>query len=386
MTKKLFYEDGYLTDFSALVLGCEKSEKGYEIILDQTAFYPEGGGQPADTGLLGEARVSDVYEKQEVIYHLVDKALEVGSTINGKVDFKRRFDFMQQHSGEHILSGLVHAHYGFNNVGFHLASDYVTCDFDGELTREQVLELELKANEAIYRNLPISCIIYDDTEIKDWTYRSKLDLKGKIRLVTVPEFDTCACCGIHVSRTGEIGLIKITSVERHRGGVRITMLCGKRALIDYRTKQEVISKVGQMLSAKPEAIAYNLEKVQEELGQAKLKMVTLTMQLFEYKCEMYLQTETPAIFVAEEALTGELLRKLCILLTEKTEKIVLAITGEGENYKYALGAACEDVRELNKSLTTRFNGKGGGKSGLCQGNLVGSVEEIRSFFSAETNK
>lgn len=380
MTKKLYYEDGYLAKFTAQVLSCEQSEKGYIIVLDQTAFYPEGGGQPADCGMLGGAKISYVYDKADVIYHIADRSLEVGSIVEGSIDFDRRFDLMQQHSGEHILSGLVHAKYGYNNVGFHLSSDYTTCDFDGELTREACLALEVAANEAIYKNLPISGVIYDDSDLEGRTYRSKLDLKGKIRLVTVPEYDTCACCGIHVKTTGEIGLIKVVNVERHRGGTRVTMLCGKRALYDYQQKQEVITKAGKLLSAQPETIITNLEKLQEEVGLGKLMISQLTSQLLSYKAEELLQTEEKAIFVYDEALTGDALRKLCILLTEKTDKIILVLTGSKENYKYALGAKEKDIRNLNKELTTAFNGKGGGKSGLCQGNLAGEANEIEAFF------
>ena len=380
MTKKLYYEDGYLSKFTAQVLSCEQSDKGYIIVLDQTAFYPEGGGQPADCGMLDKAKISYVYDKEDVIYHIADKSLKVGSIVEGSIDFDRRFDLMQQHSGEHILSGLVHAKYGYNNVGFHLSSDYTTCDFDGELTREQCLALEVEANEAIYKNLPITGVIYDDSELKDRAYRSKLDLKGKIRLITVPEYDTCACCGVHVKTTGEIGLIKVVNVERHRGGTRVTMLCGKRALYDYQQKQEVIAKAGSLLSAKPEAIITHLEKLQEELGLGKLMLSQLTNELLSYKAEELLQTEEKGIFVYDEALTGEALRKLCLLLTEKTEKIILVLAGSKESYKYALGAKEKDIRGLNKELTTVFNGKGGGKSGLCQGNIGGEAHKIEAFF------
>lgn len=380
MTKKLYYEDGYLARFTAQVLSCEQIEKGYIIVLDQTAFYPEGGGQPADCGMLGGAKISYVYDKADVIYHIADRSLEVGSIVEGSIDFDRRFDLMQQHSGEHILSGLVHAKYGYNNVGFHLSSDYTTCDFDGELTSKECMRLEVEANEAIYKNLPITGVIYDDSELKDRTYRSKLDLKGKIRLVTVPEYDTCACCGIHVKTTGEIGLIKVISVERHRGGTRVTMLCGKRALYDYQQKQEIIMKAGKLLSAQPETIITNLGKLQEDAGLGKLMISQLTNELLSYKAEELLETEEKAIFVYDEALTGEALRKLCILLTEKTDKIILVLTGSKENYKYALGAQEKDIRDLNKELITAFNGKGGGKSGLCQGNLTGEANEIEAFF------
>lgn len=380
MTKKLYYEDGYLTKFTAQVLSCEQNEKGYIIVLDQTAFYPEGGGQMADCGILGGAKISYVYDKADIIYHIADQSLAVGSTVEGSIDFDRRFDLMQQHSGEHILSGLVNTKYGYNNVGFHLSSDYMTCDFDGELTREECLALEAEANEAIYKNLPISGVIYDDSELKDRAYRSKLDLKGKIRLVTVPEYDTCACCGVHVKTTGEIGLIKVVSVERHRGGTRVTMLCGRRALRDYQQKQEIIRKANRLLSAQPETLITNLEKLQEEVGLGIQMISQLTSQLLNYKAEEVLQTEEEGIFVYDEALTGDALRKLCILLTEKTEKVILVLTGSKGNYKYALGANKRNIQEFNKELTTTFNGKGGGKSGLCQGNLTGEAHEIEAFF------
>ena len=380
MTKKLYYKDAYMTKFTGKVLSCEEGKKGIAVVLDQTAFYPEGGGQLADMGILGNAKVSYVFIKDEVIYHVVDKALEVGKEVEGVIDFERRFDFMQQHSGEHILSGLINAKYGYNNVGFHLSIDYTTCDFDGELTKEQIQEIEILANESIYQNLAIDCTIYNDQEIKEKPYRSKLDLVGDVRLVTVPNYDTCACCGTHVKMTGEIGMIKCTNVERHRGGTRVTVLCGKRALQEAQQKQTIMAEVSQMLSAKPEVITSNLAKLQQELAEMKQRVASLTNELFEYKVEEYLKTEEPAIYVYEKDLLGDALRRLCLMLVEKTDKKVLVLTGEEGNLKYALGAKSMDVRPLNKCLTSEFNGKGGGKSELCQGSLVGNEAEIRSFY------
>jgi len=382
MTRKLYYEDSYQTRFTATVVSCEEGKMGYEVVLDQTAFYPEGGGQPADIGQLQDVKVKDVRIKEGIIYHITDAPLEVGQEVNGSVDFERRFDLMQQHSGEHIVSGLVNSKYGYNNVGFHLNSEYMTCDFDGELTKEQIQEIEMLANEAIYKNVSIDCNIYQDEEIRDRDYRSKLDLVGEIRLVTVPAYDTCACCGVHVRTTGEIGLIKCTSSERHRGGVRITLLCGKRALIDYGTKQDIISESSKMLSAKPEMILNHLAKLQEELNVARQRAVSLGNELLEYKSEAYLKTEETVIFVYESDLSGDNLRRLCLMMSEKTDKIILVIVGEGESFKYALGASKKDIRPLNKLLTDQFLGKGGGKSELCQGNLVGNKEEIKAFYES----
>ena len=183
-----------------------ETKEGYEVVLDQTAFYPEGGGQPADEGELGKAKVSDVRIKEHVIYHIVDIPLEVGSYIEGKINFERRFDLMQQHSGEHIISGIINTKYGYNNVGFHLSKENMTADVDGELTNEQVLEIERLANEAIYRNIPVQVGIYTQEQVKDMTYRSKIELNEEVRVVEVPEYDRCACCGTHVKYTGEIGI------------------------------------------------------------------------------------------------------------------------------------------------------------------------------------
>lgn len=380
MTRKLYYEDAYRTSFLATVISCDKGKAGYEIVLDQTAFYPEGGGQPADTGVLQGVKVKDVRIKENVIYHLTDQPLEVGEEVSGCIDFDRRWDLMQQHSGEHIVSGIINSKYGYKNVGFHLNQEYMTCDFDGELTKEQIQEVEWLANEAIYKNLPIDCTIYQDQEIRDRMYRSKLDLTGEIRLVTVPEYDVCACCGTHVKTTGEIGVIKCISSERHRGGIRMTLLCGKRALKDYQANKEIVLEASKMLSAKPEMIISHLAKIQEEMSGMKQKMAYLSQALFEYKSEAYSKTDESAIFVYEPDLEGDMLRRLCLMLTEKTERMILVVTGEEENLKYALGASKKDSRPLNQLLTKQFSGKGGGKSGLCQGSLVGSLQEIEAFY------
>lgn len=380
MTRKLYYENGYQARFTAKVINCQIGKKGYEVILDQTAFYPEGGGQPADIGMIEEVRVSDVRLKDDIITHITDGPLEIGREVEGRIDFKRRFDLMQQHSGEHIISGIIHAKYGYSNVGFHLSEAYMTCDFDGELTTEQVQEIETLANEAIYKNLTINCTMYQETEIKDKPYRSKLDLVGDIRLVTVPAYDTCACCGIHVRTTGEIGSIKCIASERHRGGTRMTVLCGNRALMDYQNKHHIVIKASKSLSVKPEMMLKNLAKLQEELQLAKQKVASLTNELFEYKSEGYLQTEAPVIHVYEPDLQADALRRLCLLLIEKTDKMVLVLTGESQNFKYALGAKAKDVRPLNKLLTGEFKGKGGGKAELCQGHLAGNQKEIEAFY------
>lgn len=382
MTKKLYYLDSYLTEFSATVLSCSEGKKGYEVVLDQTAFYPEGGGQPADEGILGDRLVKDVRIREDVIYHIVDGPLQVGSSVVGKVDFDRRFDMMQQHSGEHIISGLINQQYGYNNVGFHLSTETMTADVDGELTSEQVMVIERLANEAIYSNREVKSVIYTQQEISQMTYRSKIELNEDVRIVTIPEYDTCACCGTHVKYTGEIGVIKIVGSERHRGGTRLTIVCGKRALDDYRMKQEVVSQTMAMLSAKPDKIIAHIQKLQSELNETRFKLVEAKDKLLAYKAEAYMKKEDRILCIYEEGLMPEELRKLCTLILEQVNKICLVATFDGVGYKYALGNKQEDIRPLCKELNLRFQGKGGGSSELCQGSLLGKWEDIVMFLQA----
>lgn len=380
ITKKIYYQKDYQQTFKGKVVSCKKDKSYYWVVLDQTAFYPEGGGQPADTGWLGESYVSDVFEKEEIIYHQVDKPLEIGLEVEGKINFERRFDFMQQHTGEHMLSGLIHERYGYNNVGFHMNTEYTTCDFDGPITKEQLQELEEIINEGIYKNKEVCCTIYNENEALNLKYRSKLDLKGQIRVVTVPDYDTCACCGLHVQRTGEIGIVKVVNSERHRGGTRVTLLCGKRALLDYQSKQEVVIRVGQQLSVKLENIPSSIGKLQEELSKYKFETTMLRNERLKDKAQTYLKQDTAGIFIYEEDLQGDTARKLCILLGEKTEKPILVIGGKRECLRYALSGTSKEITSLNERLTKEFMGKGGGKAGLYQGNIKGEIESIRTFY------
>lgn len=379
MTRKLYYEDSYLSCFKGMVISCEPYKEGYVILLDQTAFYPEGGGQPSDIGILGDVRVEHVFIKEDKIYHVTDKPLESGQVVEGKIDFKRRFDFMQQHSGEHIISGLIKKHYGYNNVGFHLSDEYMTADVDGELKQEQIIEIEREANSVVFRNIPISAVIYEKNEVQEIDYRSKIDIIGKVRIVKVGDYDTCACCGTHVRYTGEIGLIKCVGMQRHRGGMRLTLVCGERALRDYHQKQEVISSAVALLSAQPLLIEESIKKLQEELVSYKQKLVEYKSQLMRIRVEEYVKESRDIVCVYEEDLSGDDLRRLCLMLIEKTDKVCVVLTTDKEQLKYAIGARDIDVRELCKALNQNFNGRGGGKPELCQGGVCSNRETVQAF-------
>ena len=284
-TEKLYYQDPYLTTFTARVLTCEPAKTGFLVTLDRTAFYPEGGGQPADHGTLGAAAVTDVHEKDGVIFHTCDAPVETGAAVEGSIDWPRRFDHMQQHSGEHILSGLLCSLYDCDNVGFHLGADTVTIDYNRELTWEQVLEAERRANETIWADTPVEITFPSPEALEQLHYRSKKELTGQVRIVTFPGADCCACCGTHVRRAGEVGLIKVLSCQKFREGVRMEILCGQRA---YRYLSQVYDQdhaVAQLLSVKPQDTLAAVERQNAELTAAKQRMTELEDQLFSLRAQ-----------------------------------------------------------------------------------------------------
>ena len=229
MTEKLYYNDAFMKNFTAQVLSCEKGKDGWEVVLDRTAFYPEGGGQPGDQGVLGGVAVADTHEREGEVVHLCAGPLAVGETVTGEIYFVRRFDFMQQHSGEHIVSGILCARHHCDNVGFHIGKDLVTIDFNAALTTEDVAEIEALANQYIWEDHPVEAGWPDSEALAALPYRSKKALEGPVRIVTWPGADCCACCGTHVRRSGQVGLVKLLSCQKFRDGVRIEMAAGARA-------------------------------------------------------------------------------------------------------------------------------------------------------------
>ena len=270
---KLYYDSAYIKEFEAQVLSCQEGKKGWEITLSATAFYPEGGGQPADTGLLGNVRVTDVHEKDGQVVHYTDGPLPVGEMVRGVIDWDRRFQHMQEHSGEHLVSGLIHQRFGYDNVGFHMGTDEVTIDFNGVLEWEDLMAIEEKANGMIWENLEISAVYPEKDELDAMEYRSKKELTGAVRIVSIPGGDVCACCGTHVERTGEIGLVKFLSMIHYKGGVRISLLCGKRAVEDYERKRDQVQKISVLLSARPGEISRAVEKLKDEEAKLQEKLV-----------------------------------------------------------------------------------------------------------------
>ena len=379
-TEKLFDKDSYLNEFQATVIFCEqKNETAWSVVLDKTAFFPEGGGQTGDTGWLNDIAVTDTREKAGVIFHETNMPLEVGTHVAGKIDFAVRFDKMQQHTGEHILSGIVCAAYGYNNVGFHLSKDITTLDFDGELSTEQVRELEIKVNQAIHANFPVQVKFPTKAELAEMEYRSKIEIEGQVRIVEIPEIDRCACCAPHVKTTAEVGLLKIQSCDRHRGGCRLTIVCGMRALKDYQQKQESVGKVSAALSAKPEKIAEAVERMLEQQVKLREQLNSIQAMYLKGKLEM-LTGEEKSVCIFEESLDSIAMRNFVNDAMEKCDGVCGAFIGNDEcGYHYVLGSKTVDMREFSKKLNEKFQGKGGGKPQMVQGSLTGCAKEIQEF-------
>ena len=380
MTEKLFYQDSHRSTFTAIVQEVRPSGNGYEIILDRTAFFPEGGGQSSDTGSLGGVSVSDVQEIDGKIIHYTDGPLVEGTEVEGCIDWTERFSKMQQHTGEHIVSGLIHKIYGYHNVGFHLGTDSVTLDFNGVVPKEKLHEIEQLANEAVAKNLPVQVLYPTDEVLSKISYRSKIEIEGQVRIVVIDGYDVCACCAPHVKQTGEIGLIKLVGMQNYKGGVRISMLCGFRALEDYYQKEKNNREIAVMLSAKEYETAVEVERLQEELAMKKAKIAELERKFLEQKVEtLDISGEIVCLF---EETDPVMTRELVNLLLKKGAKMAAVFSGnEREGYRYVLGSRSLDVRENGKLLNEAFHGRGGGKPEMVQGTVQGKREEIEAFLN-----
>ena len=373
-TNKLFYADTGLREFCATVVDCFESKKGFEIELDQTAFYPEGGGQAADKGTIHGIEVLHVHEDGERVLHLLPQPLPVGETVTGIIDYDHRFDLMQQHTGEHIVSGIINARYGHHNVGFHMGWDSITIDFDGMIPAEDLPEIERLANEAIYRNIPLHIWTPSPEELPGVFYRTKRALPWPVRIVQVPGYDSCACCGLHVARTGEIGLIKLFSMAKFRSGVRIEMLCGKRCLDFLSRSHEQNRLVSGAFSAKILETGEAAKKMNELLEAQKRRIAELETVLFRSVAEGC--TRKGDTLLIRENLDSVGVRKLADLVADRCGGTAAVFSAaEAGGYSYCLIRKGGDLRAFNKEMTSALDGRGGGKP-ECQMGTVRCTEEL----------
>lgn len=384
-TVRLYDQDAYATKFEAEVLACEevekKEKKVYQVWLDQTLFFPEEGGQSPDMGTIDGIKVLDVQIKDEVITHTLAAPLAVGTMVKGVVDWKHRFYNMQQHSGEHIFSGIVHNRFGYDNVGFHLSDSIVTMDFNGVITAEDIEEIETEVNQAIIENIPVEVSYPTKEELKVLEYRSKIEIEGQVRIVTIPGYDVCACCAPHVRRTGEIGMLKVMNVQSYKGGVRISILCGFRALEAFRQKADIITELMAQFSTNQEALVENVTKLKNTNQTMKNQLASAKQELMEYKVAAIPEDSENAILF-ESDLDTPVVRNVVNGLVEKFTGICAVFVGNDESgYQFIVGSKNKDCRAIAAALREKLSARGGGSDKMIQGSVAASQLQIEELLA-----
>lgn len=376
-TVKLYESDAYTESFEAEVLSCERCGRGYKILLDKTAFFPEGGGQPSDTGTLFDAEVFDVQIEDGEIFHYTAAPAKLGERVEGKIDFARRYNFMQNHTAEHIVSGLVYKKFGFDNIGFHLNENEVTFDFNGFFTAEQLNELEYEANVKVWRNLSVTAYYPDSEMLKNTAYRAKSGIDGEIRLVKIENTDICACCAPHVKSTGEIGIIKFLGTENQHGGTRIFMKCGAFALNDYKAKTEDIKSICEMLSAKPQEVKNAVLSQSERLDREKQAVKEIKSELFGFMIKLFDKTK-PAILLPVADVKD--LQTVADGLHKTYGGVRTALCKNQSGAAFVMCGKEPEIAAEFEKMKSRFRVKGGGRGGIRQGSITAPVDEIKAFF------
>lgn len=377
--EKLYEDNPFLTRFTARVESCVQGKKGYDVVLDRTAFYPEGGGQPWDQGILGGSLVLEVHEREGVVVHTCTRPLEAGTQVEGQIDWARRFDLMQQHSGEHIVSGLAHKRWGCDNVGFHMGADVITIDLNVPLSEKNLEELEEEVNRYLWEDYPVSVAYPSPEELERLDYRSKKALTGRVRIVTFPGADVCACCGTHVATSGQVGLVKLLSVQKFREGARIELVCGGRAMRYVNNILGQNHMVSNLLSAKPFETGSAVRRLLEENAALKSRVFSMEDGHFSALAQRYAGAGDALLF--EEGLSSDSLRRLCDKVLQTCGGRCACFSGgENQGYKYAMGQKSGDLRKLVRELNAALNGRGGGKPNFVQGSVQAKKSEIEAFF------
>ena len=374
---KLYYQDPYLVAFDSTVIECIPKGNLYTVILEKTAFYPEGGGQSYDIGYIDNAKVLEVHTVDGKVVHTTDTSLTPGEKCHGAIDWERRFSHMQHHTAEHIVSGIIHKFYGADNVGFHLGTEFVTMDYNVNLNDSDIEKIELLSNEAVYKNLPVKIDYYDS--VPPIGYRSKIEIEGEIRIVTVEDYDVCACCGTQTKTTGEIGTIKIIDFHKYKGGTRLYMLCGDKAIKDYQLKQNNIKSISALLSVKPESSFTAVQNLLEEKNSLKQEISRLKMSLHRLKAEAIEPSSKVILFMEDYSM--EDLIKFGGIIKEKAPLIALFSGKDDEGYKYCVYSEDNDIKALASKINSALNGKGGGRE-FISGNMNSLKKDIEEFFES----
>ena len=382
-TVRLYDRDAYARVFEATVISCQEITKEdrrlYEVVLDQTLFFPEEGGQSPDKGVINDIQVTDVQINNEIITHYLESAIPAGSKVMGRIDWAHRFNNMQQHSGEHVFSGIVHKKFGYDNVGFHLSDQVVTMDFNGVLTAEQVAEIEWEVNQAIAQNVEIVISYPSKDELASIKYRSKIDIEGQVRIVTVTGYDVCACCAPHVRRTGEIGGLKVMSLQNYKGGVRISILCGLRALEAFREKCSIVSDLTAFLTTGQENLVTTVQKLKASNQSLSSELSAAKQQLLNQKLSDIPEDQANVI-IFESGIDTKIVRNVVNGLVKKHSGICgLFVGSDSEGYNYVIGSSSQDCKILANTLREKLGAKGGGSPQMIQGSVKATAADIQTW-------
>ncbi|MBE7092584.1 MAG: alanyl-tRNA editing protein [Clostridiales bacterium] len=370
LTKRLFDENSYISEFTATVTDSIECDGFYKTVLDQTAFFAEGGGQKSDTGYLDNIPLFDVQEENGIIYHFTHSPIEK-KEIKGVIDWEKRFNKMQNHSAEHVISGIVHTHYGYENTGFHLGDDVVTMDYSGPLNQEDIDKIEFLSNKVVWENRKITCYYPENTE--NLFYRSKLDIKENLRIVEIDGVDRCACCAPHVKETGEIGFIKIVSWQKYKGGVRLFMKAGSFAFNEINGYFKALKKLSVLLSLPMEETPAGVEKLMQKLNDTQYQLNGLKLELLKREIN---QTDCNFAFVD----SADLLKDAVNLLNNKFNSICGAFFGNDiDGYRFNI--ITPDIEATKTLLKEKLNASGGGRDNMLQGKTNAKKEEIIRFFN-----
>ena len=382
-TQKLYEACGSLFAFDATVLSCEPAEEGhYAVVLDRTAFFPEGGGQYADTGKLGGVRVLDVQIRGERLLHYTDAPLGAGDFVRGELDADKRYVRMQHHTGEHILSGLIHRAYGYENVGFHLSDEEMTMDVSGPLSEAQLRELEVAANRVVWENHAVTAAYPDPTALAALSYRSKLELTENVRIVTIEGVDACACCAPHVARSGEVGLIRIAQSINYKGGVRLWVVCGERALRLWHTEHDALDAIARSFSASRDEALQSVLRLQKESGELRGELAQCRRELLLGRVRQAAADGERHLLLFDGGSDANAMRYAAEQGAMLCDGACAVFSSELQgSVRYVCISDHIALREISKRLHATLGGRGGGSDRMIQGSVPCDESAIRAFFA-----
>ncbi len=395
MTEKLYDADAYQKKFTAQVVSCEKYPAAteaaetfkYDVVLDKTLFFPEEGGQTPDKGVLGGYPVVDVQIKNETIIHTISVPIDAdesvpmkaGDEVEGEIDWPHRFSNMQQHTGEHIFSGLVHKSFGYDNVGFHLSDSVVTMDYNGPLTEDDVRDLEWETNRVIIQQIPVSASYPDDESLESLDYRCKKELTGAIRIVTIPGVDDCACCAPHVKNTGEVGLFKVMDIQSYKGGVRLSILCGFRALMDYRIVRKNLRDISHITSAPMYETIEAVARLKEERDSARFALGEANRRILSLQIDELLPDAVSPMIFSDGIDTASIRKAVNDMVSSHDGYCGIFNGNDTDGYSFIIGSRDLDCNDLARFLREKFQAKCGGKPEMIQGHLDGKRAVIENY-------